>query len=76
MHLFFLGRLFSGKNGLFKFSCEIDVVGPFDGIINFDDVFFGMLVSFYLFFDIFQLFFFFGFWLIEFFIKLIMKNSK
>ena len=45
MHPSLLGRLFSGKNGLFKFSCEIDDVGPFDGIINFDDVFFGMLVS-------------------------------
>ncbi|CAG5088605.1 Oidioi.mRNA.OKI2018_I69.PAR.g11898.t1.cds [Oikopleura dioica] len=29
-----------------EFSCEIDETGPFDGIINFDDVLFGMLTVF------------------------------
>ena len=46
---FFLDASFPVKTGYFQFSCEIDNVGPFDGIVNFDDVLFGMLVSFNLF---------------------------
>ncbi|CBY08747.1 unnamed protein product [Oikopleura dioica] len=46
MHLFFLDASFPVKTGYFQFSCEIDEIGPFDGIVNFDDVLFGMLTVF------------------------------